>query len=85
MRDIEALFAMLAEAERLLVIAGGSGWGDEAREKSCSALPLQADCSVVTTFRRRDIIDHRLSVYAGEIGIGSNPALPPRSVRATSC
>lgn len=76
-RDLDTLFAMLAQAERPLVIAGGSGWSEEARD-NLQRFALASGLPVVTTFRRRDIIDHRLAVYAGEIGIGSNPALLAR-------
>ncbi|WP_029354479.1 thiamine pyrophosphate-binding protein [Bosea sp. 117] len=72
--DVESIFAMLASAERPLLIVGGSGWSEAARD-DIQAFAAASNVPVVTTFRRRDIIDHRLPCYVGEIGIGSNPAL----------
>ncbi|XBS71895.1 thiamine pyrophosphate-dependent enzyme [Acerihabitans sp. KWT182] len=53
---------------------GGGGWS-EASRNDIQRFARQNQIPVVTTFRRRDIIDHRLECFAGEIGIGSNPAL----------
>lgn len=72
--DIEKIYDMLREAERPLLMVGGSGWTEEARE-NIQKFATDNNIPVVTTFRRRDIIDHRLPCYVGEIGIGSNPAL----------
>lgn len=71
---VEQIFAMLSSAERPLLIVGGSGWTEAARD-DIQAFAVANNVPVVTTFRRRDIIDHRLPCYVGEIGIGSNPAL----------
>ena len=71
---VAQVFAMLSAAPRPLLIVGGSGWAEGARN-DIQALALANNVPVVTTFRRRDIIDHRLPCYVGEIGIGSNPAL----------
>lgn len=73
-QDLDAIFAMLAAAERPLVVVGGSDWSEAARG-DIQDFATRMGLPVVTTFRRRDIIDHRLDCYAGEIGIGSNPAL----------
>lgn len=73
-QDLEAIFSMLAEAERPLVVVGSSDWSEAARE-DIQDFATRLGLPVVTTFRRRDIIDHRLDCYVGEIGIGSNPAL----------
>ncbi|AIP34550.1 thiamine pyrophosphate enzyme, central domain protein [Paraburkholderia xenovorans LB400] len=72
--QVDSIFGMLAEAARPLLVVGGSGWTERARD-DIQAFAQANGVPVVTTFRRRDIIDHRLPVYAGEIGIGSNPAL----------
>lgn len=78
---VEQIFDLLRAAERPLVIVGGSGWIEAARN-DIQAFALGNDVPVVTTFRRRDIIDHRLPIYAGEIGIGANPALLAEVKRA---
>lgn len=72
--SIEAIYGMLSAAERPLLITGGSGWTQAARG-DIQSFALTNGVPVVTTFRRRDIIDHRLPCYVGEIGIGANPAL----------
>ncbi|WP_413733653.1 thiamine pyrophosphate-binding protein [Sodalis sp. RH21] len=72
--DIDNIFAMLSAAENPLLIVGGGGWDVTARN-DIQRFAEQNSIPVVTAFRRRDIIDHRLPCYAGEIGIGSNPAL----------
>lgn len=71
---LDAIEAMLAAAERPLIVVGGSGWTQAARG-DIQRFALGRAIPVVTTFRRRDIIDHRLPCYVGEIGIGANPAL----------
>ncbi|MDX0305357.1 thiamine pyrophosphate-binding protein [Sinorhizobium meliloti] len=72
--DLDRIFAMLAAAAKPLVVVGGSGWSETARE-DVQRFATNLGLPVVTTFRRRDIIDHRLDCYVGEIGIGSNPTL----------
>lgn len=73
-QDLDAIFGLLAKAERPLVVVGGSDWSEAARD-NIQQFATRMGLPVVTTFRRRDIIDHRLDCYVGEIGIGSNPAL----------
>lgn len=73
-QDLDAIFGLLAAAERPLVVVGGSDWSEAARD-NIQQFATRMGLPVVTTFRRRDIIDHRLDCYVGEIGIGSNPAL----------
>jgi len=72
--SVERVFEMLSAARKPLLIVGGSGWSEAARE-DIQTFARRNNVPVVTTFRRRDIIDHRLECYVGEIGIGSNPAL----------
>lgn len=72
--DVAATFEMLAEAKNPLLILGGSGWSEAARE-GWQDFARKNQVPVVTTFRRRDIVDHDHPCYVGEIGIGSNPAL----------
>ncbi|MDE0060376.1 MAG: thiamine pyrophosphate-binding protein [Defluviicoccus sp.] len=68
------LHAMLAEAERPVVLAGGSGW----TERACADLRTFAeanDLPVAVGFRRQDLLDNRHPAYAGVVGLGVNPAL----------
>lgn len=75
--DLARLRALLAEAERPLVILGGSGWDAEA----CAAMRRFAERNalpVACSFRRQALFDNRDPRYAGELGLGPNPALAAR-------
>ena len=72
--DMERLREMLAEAERPVVLVGGSGWTEDA----CDNLRVFAeanDLPVAVGFRRQDLLDNRHPAYAGVVGLGLNPAL----------
>ena len=74
LRDLRAL---LMAAERPFVIAGGSGWDAAA----CQALQRFAEnwqLPVGCAFRFQDTFDNRHALYAGDVGIGINPALARR-------
>ncbi len=69
--------AMLLQASRPIVIAGGSGWDAEA----ASALQRFAEnwqLPVGNGFRFQDTFDNRHPQYAGDVGIGINPKLAAR-------
>ncbi|TWI63532.1 acetolactate synthase-1/2/3 large subunit [Pseudoduganella lurida] len=71
------LRAMLAQAERPLLLLGGSGWTDAARADITrfaedNALP------VACAFRFQDLLDNEHPHYAGDVGIGINPKLAAR-------
>ena len=74
---LSQLSAMLAAAQRPLIIAGGSGWSadacrDLATFATANALP------VACAFRNQDLFDNRHPHYAGDVGIGINPQLAAR-------
>ena len=74
LRDLRA---MLMAAERPFVIAGGSGWTAEsvqALERFAENWHLPVGCG----FRFQDTFDNRHPLYAGDVGIGINPALAQR-------
>ena len=74
LRDLRAL---LVQAQRPLVIAGGGGWTPEA----CAALQRFAEnwnLPVGCAFRFQDLFDNRHANYAGDVGIGINPKLAAR-------
>jgi acetolactate synthase-1/2/3 large subunit len=78
LRDLRAL---LMAAERPFVIAGGSGWDAPA----CAALQRFAEnwnLPVGCAFRFQDLFDNRHANYAGDVGIGINPALARRVAEA---
>ncbi|WP_323119348.1 thiamine pyrophosphate-binding protein [Burkholderia alba] len=67
----------LARAERPFVIAGGSGWTPEA----CADLRRFAEnwqLPVGCAFRYQDTFDNEHPLYAGDVGLGVNPALARR-------
>jgi acetolactate synthase-1/2/3 large subunit len=69
--------ALLAAAERPLAILGGSGWDEDA----CEAMRRFAERNalpVACSFRRQALFDNRDPRYAGELGLGPNPALAAR-------
>ena len=75
--DVAAARALLAGAQRPFVLVGGSRWDPDAcnslsRFVHANALPV--GCG----FRRQDLFDNRDPHYAGDVGIGINPALAAR-------
>ena len=79
--DIERAVSMLADAERPLILVGGSVWDSQ----SARALADWAEASgvpVATTFRRQDYIDNTHQAYVGYAGVAVDPALAERIARA---
>ena len=74
---IEALGALLDQAERPLFLIGGSGWTDEA-SAAFAATAERLDIPVACAFRRQDAIDNASPVYCGDIGTSGPPSLPKR-------
>lgn len=74
---LRSLREQLLKAERPLVIAGGSGWTPQAAQ----ALQRFAEnwrLPVANAFRFQDTFDNHHPQYAGDVGIGINPALAQR-------
>ena len=74
---LRELRALLLAAERPLVIAGGSGWTPQ----SAAALQRFAEnwqLPVANAFRFQDCFDNHHPQYAGDVGLGINPALVKR-------
>ena len=75
--DAAAFAELLATSERPIVIAGGSGWDRQA----CLDLTSFAESHAVPlacAFRFQDLVDNHHDHYAGDVGIGINPALAAR-------
>jgi acetolactate synthase-1/2/3 large subunit len=78
--DPEAMAAMrrvLVDAQRPLVIAGGPAWSPQAAQ----ALQVFAErwqLPVANAFRYQDCFDNHHPLYAGDVGLGINPALAER-------
>ncbi|MGF1660840.1 MAG: thiamine pyrophosphate-binding protein [Rubrimonas sp.] len=68
---------LLRAARRPVLILGGSRWTSEAAE---AARRLAEDWGLPTgcSFRRQHLFDARSPVYAGDVGLGINPALKAR-------
>ena len=75
--QMAALQKRLWAARRPILVLGGSGWSARA----CATVARFAErfaLPVATSFRRAALFDARHPLYAGEIGIGPNPALKAR-------
>jgi len=75
--DLQKLREMLAQSKRPFVILGGSAWTPEACA-DIRAFVEANDLPVGTSFRRQDLYDNRLPNFAGDVGIGINPAVSER-------
>jgi acetolactate synthase I/II/III large subunit len=74
---LRELRTLLLQAERPLVIAGGGGWTPQ----SAAALQRFAEnwqLPVANAFRFQDCFDNHHPNYAGDVGLGINPALAAR-------
>jgi acetolactate synthase I/II/III large subunit len=75
--DAERLRAMLAAARRPIVLLGGSRW-TEAAVAALAAWAERHDLPVAVSFRRAQLFPADHPNFAGELGIGPNPALLAR-------
>jgi len=71
---LERLHHVLGDAERPLMIIGGSGWSERARA-DINAFVTANNLPTCCSFRRHDIIDNRHPNFVGELGIS-----PPRTL-----
>jgi acetolactate synthase I/II/III large subunit len=75
--SLRELRSLLLAAQRPLVLAGGGGWTVQAAQ----ALQRFAEnwcLPVANTFRFQDTFDNDHPQYAGDVGLGINPALAQR-------
>jgi len=75
--DLERTRALLAEAERPLVIVGGAPWSAEAhaamtRWSRAGSLPIASG------WRCQDYVDNSADTYVGHLGLGPDPRLARR-------
>lgn len=75
--DVDRLRALLAGAQRPLVLVGGSGW-DAASYAGLHAFAEANGLPVATTFRAQSLFGNEHPLYAGTAGIGIDPALAKR-------
>ena len=74
MAEMKDLANRLSHAERPVMILGGTRWTEEAVaqvERFAERAQIPVGCS----FRRQMLFDHLHPCYAGDVGIGINPAL----------
>ncbi|MDR5821347.1 thiamine pyrophosphate-binding protein [Caballeronia sp. LZ043] len=75
--QMERLRELLGNARKPFVIAGGSGWTEEATQdfaRFVEQWQLPAGCA----FRYQDTLSNEHPNYAGDVGLGINPALAAR-------
>jgi acetolactate synthase-1/2/3 large subunit len=75
------LHAMLAAAQRPLVVVGGTGWDDEA-SAAFKRFIVANNLPVAASFRRQDLFDNRDPHYVGQLGLGVSPKLAERAREA---
>lgn len=75
--DMARLADLLADAERPLMVLGGTSWDSQARRNIQRFAEAQG-LPVAASFRRQDYFDNRHPNYAGDVGIGINPKLEER-------
>ncbi|QMW23000.1 thiamine pyrophosphate-dependent enzyme [Sandaracinobacteroides saxicola] len=71
------IHARLAAAQRPLLLLGGPGVSAQQVADACRFAEAW-QMPVVTSWRRKDRFDNRHPLYAGELGLGANPALVTR-------
>ncbi len=74
---LRTLREMLLASQRPIVIAGGGGWTVQAAQ-ALQRFAENWQLPVANAFRFQDTFDNHHSLYAGDVGIGINPALAQR-------
>ena len=72
---------LLWSASAPLMVLGGSRWS-EAAVQAARRFSERFDLPVACSFRRQMLFDHEHPNYAGDLGIGPNPALAERLKKA---
>ncbi|HTO31812.1 MAG TPA: thiamine pyrophosphate-binding protein [Pararhizobium sp.] len=72
--QMKALETLLAKAQRPVAILGGTRWTEDA-VRQFQVFAERFDLPVGCSFRRQMLFDHLHPNYAGDVGIGINPAL----------
>ncbi|KND58889.1 Thiamine pyrophosphate-requiring enzyme [Candidatus Paraburkholderia schumanniana] len=75
--QIEPLRELPANGKKSFMIAGGSGWTEEAT-RDFARFVEQWQLPVGCAFRYQDTLDNEHPNYAGDVGLGINPALAAR-------
>ena len=72
--QLQVLTELVKQAERPVVMLGGSGW-DKQAVADMEAFCTTNNLPVATSFRCQDLFNNALSNYAGELGTSANPKL----------
>ena len=75
------MMELLAKSRKPLAILGGSRWTEAGRADIREFL-VAHDLPVAVAFRRQALYDGTLDNYAGDLGVGSDPALVARAREA---
>jgi acetolactate synthase-1/2/3 large subunit len=75
------LRALLAAAQRPLVVVGGTGWDAQA-SAAFKRFIVANGLPVAASFRRQDLFDNRDAHYVGQLGLGVSPKLAERAREA---
>ena len=78
---VARMMALLAKARRPLAILGGSRWSEQARVDIRDFL-VANNIATTVSFRRQALYDNTLDNYAGDLGVGSDPALVAKAGEA---
>ncbi len=71
---LQAMAGLLGAARKPLAILGGGGW-DATGRAAIQDFLTRRDIPVAVSFRRQGLYDGTLSNYAGDLGVGPDPAL----------
>lgn len=82
-QEVGAIWAALKDARKPLVVVGGPHWLPQAAQE-LGAFASATGLPIAVTFRRQDRLDNRHPNYAGDLGVGMNPALGQR-LREADC
>jgi acetolactate synthase-1/2/3 large subunit len=77
LQPLSLLREMLLKADRPLVIAGGVGWSAQTAQ-ALQRFAENWQLPVANAFRFQDTFDNHHLMYAGDVGLGINPALAAR-------
>lgn len=77
LHSFDQAMSAFTSAKKPMVIAGGGNWNSTACEALRSWVNAQA-VPVASSFRSQDVIDNLDPAFAGDLGIGANPALVKR-------
>ena len=71
---MQALRAMLAEAQKPLMLIGGGGW-EQGASDHIRQFAAANNVPVMASFRCLDFLDHGAEQYVGDLTTGTNPKL----------